>query len=299
MIFAVVGQGLEHGKALCFLRYVKIDGCWGKISTDTANQYLKQMHPVYMHYSSVLDANLHAVPLNNIIKHHIPKQRLSQLMQFARHDPIEEDLFQFCKLLQKNGIDLTQIGITGSILIGVHSSSSDIDLVCYNRAVFYQCRQVVRDLISKEILQGLNDVEWKESFARRACDLSITEYVWHEQRKYNKAIINGRKIDLSFVDDKKFNGQGNYQKLGMVTIRCLVIDDTYAFDYPAMYLVEHEQIVSVVSFTATYSGQATKGEVIEVSGALEQDESGVKRLVVGSNREAQGEYIKVVSAKFG
>jgi predicted nucleotidyltransferase len=50
----------------------------------------------------------------------------------------------------------------------------------------------------------------------------------------------------------------------------------------------------VVCFTATYNGQAFNAEQVAIAGQLEQDQFGVKRVVVGSNREALGEYIKVI-----
>jgi hypothetical protein len=77
-------------------------------------------------------------------------------------------------------------------------------------------------------------------------------------------------------------------------LQCKVIDDAHAFDYPAEFKIDHPQISSIVSFTATYTGQAVTGEMIEVAGVLEQSEHGVKRIVVGSSREALGEYIKVI-----
>ena len=73
-----------------------------------------------------------------------------------------------------------------------------------------------------------------------------------------------------------------------------MVDDTRGFDYPAEFKIDHPQITAVVSFTATYTGQAVNGETVAVSGVLEQSEQGVKRIVVGSSREAQGEYIKVI-----
>jgi predicted nucleotidyltransferase len=88
----------------------------------------------------------------------------------------------------------------------------------------------------------------------------------------------------------------SYQKCGAITLQCTVIDDTHAFDYPAEFKIDHEQFDSVVCFTATYTGQAIKGETVEVSGVVEQTRQGIKRIVVGSSREAHGEYIKVISA---
>ena len=290
----MVDHTIEHGKALCFLRYIKDGRGWEKVATEAANAYLKQHHPSYLHYSPTLDAHLHAVALSRIVKHHRPKQRLQQLMQANRHDAVERDLFRLCQLLQQGGLDLTHTGITGSILIGVQQQSSDIDLVCYGRAVFHQCRAITRDLIEQERLQDLNELDWQASYQRRSCELSYADYVWHERRKWNKAVINGRKFDLNFIDDTAPSDAAIYQKCGAITLQCKIVDDTRAFDYPAEFKTDHEQFETIVSFTATYTGQAVKGETVEVSGIVEQTQQGVKRIVVGSNREAYGEYIKVI-----
>ncbi|WP_340121277.1 hypothetical protein [Methylobacter svalbardensis] len=294
LIFAVVERGLEDGKVLCFLRYVREPCGWKKYQTVEANDFLEQNHPDYLHYSPVLDAHLHAVVVDRVVKHHQPKHRLQQLMQSMRHDAVESDLFRLCELFQQHGLDLMQTGITGSILVGVQNQASDMDLVCYGREVFHQCRAITRKLIGLGKLQELNEQDWQQSYARRSCELSFDDYVWHERRKCNKAVINGRKFDLNFIDDSASSGTISYQKCGAVSLQCRVIDDSHAFDYPAEFKIDHQQISAIVSFTATYTGQAVSGERVEVSGVLEQSEQGVQRIVVGSSREAHGEYIKVI-----
>ena len=58
----------------------------------------------------------------------------------------------------------------------------------------------------------------------------------------------------------------------------------------AVYVVEHESVTKVLSFTHTYSGQALAGETIEACGVLERH--GTEHwLIVGTTREAKGEYI--------
>ena len=294
LIFAVVGQGLEDGKALCFLRYVREPSGWKKVATESANIILKQQHPDYLHYSPVLDAHLHAVATERIVKHHQPKHRLQEILQSDRHDAVERDLFRLCELFGQHGMDLSQTGITGSVLVGVQNQGSDIDLVCYGREVFHQCRAITRKLIELGAIQELNDQDWQQSYERRLCELSFEEYVWHERRKSNKAVINGRKFDLNFIDHSTSSKVSPYQKCGTMTLQCQVIDDSRGFDYPAEFKIDHQQIDAIVSFTATYTGQAVNGEWVEVSGVLEQSEQGVKRIVVGASREAHGEYIKVI-----
>jgi len=294
LIFAVVGQSMEQDKVLCFLRYVPHQQGWRKVDTDVANDFLKQHHPHYLHYSPILDASLHAVAQPKIIKHHRPKHRLQQLLNADNHDAVEQDLVSLAKLFQQHGLDLANIGITGSLLIGVQQHGSDIDVVCYGREVFHHCRAVTTKLIALGQLQDLTEQDWQQSYQRRDCDLSFAEYVWHEQRKANKAIINGRKFDLNFIDDWAVDDSDNYQKIGPINLQCQVIDDTYGFDYPAEFKIDHEHIDSIISFTATYTGQALRGETVQVSGMLEQSSQGRKRIIIGSSREARGEFIKVV-----
>jgi hypothetical protein len=293
LIFAVVAQNLEQDKVLCFLRYVREKTGQKKYATDEANQFLQQHYPDYLHYSPVLDAHLHAVPIERIIRHHQPKQRLQAILQMVQPDAIEQDLIALCRLLQAHGLDLTHCGVTGSLLIGAQQHSSDIDLVCYERGVFQHCRELLRELIAQNVLQDLHEQDWQESYQRRDCELNFTDYVWHEQRKLNKALINGRKFDVSLINPCD-SPATIYQKCGAMTLQAQVLDDAAAFDYPAEFKLNHPQISSVVSFTATYTGQAVKGEMVEVSGLVEQNSQGIKRIVVGSSREAHGVYINVL-----
>ncbi|MEQ1543688.1 hypothetical protein [Methyloglobulus sp.] len=319
LCFAVVQNGVENcgaeEKLLCFLRYIKKTSqstfslfesirvffkynpkqnrLWRKVTTEQANTFLQAYHPEYLHYSTILDAQLHAVATGRIIKHHHPKQRLQQIFLSQQRDKVEQDLFDLCQLFQQNGLELSQIGVTGSILIGVQQPSSDIDLVFYDREHFHKARAITAELISNQ-LGDLGNKDWQEAYARRSCTLSLQEYIWHERRKFNKGLINGRKFDLNFVDSQTQSEPINYQKCGEINVQCKIIEDRYGFDYPAKFVIDHETINTVVCFIATYTGQAFVGETVEVSGFLEQAEDGSKRIVVGSSREAPGEYIKVI-----
>jgi uncharacterized protein len=299
LCFAVVQNGAEIcgkvDKVLCFLRYVKGDDTqWQKISTEQANAYLQTHYPEYLHYSAVLDAQLHAVAIEKIVQHHQPRQRLQQVLAKQQRDKVEQDLYDLCLLFQHNGLDLAQAGVTGSILLGVQQQSSDVDLVFYDREIFQKARAITANLIEQKQLGDLAEHDWQEAYARRSCTLTLAEYIWHECRKFNKGLINGRKFDLNFVDELVHSESVSYHKLGEMTLQCKITEDSYGFDYPALYTIDHETIKTVVCFIATYTGQAFVGETIEVSGLLEQAEDGSKRIVVGSSREATGEYIKVI-----
>ena len=294
LIFAVVEQGLEEGKVLCFLRYIKKGDGWVKVATEEANQFLKQQAAQYLFYSKKKAAQLHAVLLDDITMHHSPKQRLQAILVKKIPDLIEQDCIALCQLLIKKGISIEVLGITGSLLIGVQKKSSDIDIVVYGRENFHRVRQLIKELIVKGELETLKEDDWLASYQRRSCDLNYQDYVWHEQRKYNKALINGRKFDLNLIVDVRAD-TANYEKQGCVLLQVEVNDASYAFDYPARFKIKHDTINEIVCYTATYTGQAEQGEWVEVSGALEVDSAGNHRILVGSSREAKGEYIKVIS----
>lgn len=293
LIFAVVEHGIERGRVLCFLRYRRMSGGWQKQSTRQADDILGQFHPEYLYHCPMRDVRLHGVPEERVIKHYRPRQRLSELLSANRHDPVEQDLLSLSRLYQSHGLDVATMGVTGSLLVGVQGKASDIDLVFYDRESFHQARTITAELIQEGLLQPLGSTHWQESYRRRDCHIDLDEYVWHEQRKFNKALINGRKFDLNFIDPEP-SVNGCYRKLGEVSIRCTVTDASRAFDYPAIFKCDDPQIDAIVVFTATYTGQAQEGERVEVRGLLEESEDGFRRIIVGSSREAEGEYIKVL-----
>ncbi|GAB4256351.1 MAG: nucleotidyltransferase domain-containing protein [Methylomicrobium sp.] len=298
LAFAVVEHGIEQDRVLCFLRYRRDSaGRWQKQSTSQAQALLSRYHPEFLYDCPVRDAQLHAVPVKQIVKHHRPGQRIrDSLIAFSTEDSVERDLKQLLGLYVSHGFDIDSIGVTGSLLIGAQHSDSDIDLVFYDRALFHRARGLTAELIAEGRLQALELRDWHESYRRRACSLDFDDYVWHERRKFNKALVNGRKFDLSFIDPLPVARAERYRKCGEVLLCCTITDDSAAFDYPALFRCDLPEIDAIVVFTATYFGQGQVGEQIEVRGLLEQSDSGSQRIVVGSSREAEGEYIKVLRA---
>lgn len=295
LVFAVVESGIEQEKVLCFLRYIAINKQWTKVDTATAHRFLSDQYPHYLYFSPCKDAYLHAVAITQISHHYQPQLRLKHLLHRPSADSVIKDLWAICNAFEVNGINPDDVGVTGSILINAQQQNSDIDLVFYQRDVFHIARHTISQLIQQGHCTSLNHHNWQVAYARRDCELSIDEYIWHEKRKLNKVLINQRIVDLSLVDNMPQNTDAaHYKKLTTVTLQAKVLDDTLAFDYPATYIIQHPHIHTVVSYTATYTGQAKKDEWIKVAGMVETRD-GIKRIVVGSSREARGEYIKVVN----
>ncbi len=298
LVFAVVSYQPHDGKVGCFLRYVSIGDAWKKIDTEQANQLLRQSYPEYLYQSTQFDAMFHAVAVKNIVEHHRPEARLQYVLQHEPRDNIEHRLQQLIPILVRHGANCDFLGLTGSMLINQQRSTSDIDLVVFGREDFQKTRQALKSAVHSGELHDLDLTLMKDNFQRRAGELSFDEFSWHEYRKYNKASIDGTKFDIGMVclSSEIQQDDEQYQKQGMRTITTKVVDDLRAFDFPAVYLVDDTLTSEVLSFTHTYVGQAKKGELIEVSGAVECNiATGKCRLIVGSTREADGEYIKVIT----
>ena len=129
LLFAVVSNGIENGRVLCFLRYVHENSVLKKCDTNTANQLLKTKFPDYLYVSPRLQAQLHAVPIEKIVKHYKPQQRLASILHVEPKNSVQQDCVALCGLLAAKGIALNTMGITGSLLVGAEHESSDIDLV--------------------------------------------------------------------------------------------------------------------------------------------------------------------------
>lgn len=299
LIFAIVSYHPHEHKVGCFLRYVNDQNGWHKVDTEQANRLLERHHPEYLYYSNQFDATFHAVPVDRIICHHRPEERLQILMHQPAEDPLQQKLHKLITILQRYQVDIDAMGLTGSMLINQQKSTSDIDLVIYGRDAFHQCRQAIQTAIADNQLQKLDKTQMQENYQRRDSELDFASFSWHEYRKYNKAMIDGSKFDIGMVCliDELDIEHRHFLKQGIKTIQCRVTDDSRAFDFPARYQVDNAVTPEVISFTHTYVGQVVKGEFIEVCGALECDASGTCRIVVGSSREARGEYIKVVDQK--
>ncbi len=198
---------------------------------------------------------------------------------------------QIVEMLESYGVSRRKMGVTGSRLVGLEIETSDIDFVLYGRSSFARARQALRKAVQSGDMPPIDTNMWRRIYQKRSPELSFSEFVLHEKRKWNRGMIGTRYFDLLFVRD--FD-EISVAPLGIdddyATIRAKVTDSEYAFDSPAIYKIEHETIQEVLSYTHTYAGQAFEGEMIEARGLCNKGR--VTRLIIGTTREARGEWVK-------
>jgi predicted nucleotidyltransferase len=226
---------------------------------------------------------LNRVPRDDIVRVLKPDLEIGRI---ARDHP------RVKMLLGIFGLPEGTVGCTGSLLCGLADESSDIDMVVYGKH-WFTAQRLVKQGIRDGKIEGLSTDMWRKVYDKRKPGIPYDQFVLHEQRKWNRGQIEGTYFDILYTrsyDEITTAPSGRGTVLGKVTIEAMVKDASLAFDNPALYEIEHESVSRVLSFTHTYSGQALAGETIEACGVLEQHGS-ERWLIVGTTREARGEYI--------
>jgi predicted nucleotidyltransferase len=286
-IFAVVDYHHPEG-IRSILRYVPdpegervAEGVrYRKLDFEDAYEFLRRERPEYVQ-------DVHVVPEEDVLRFYRPEKELPKVAK--RDDRIGE----IVSVLKEGGVPPEMMGITGSILVGLDGPSSDIDFLVYGRD-WWRARDVIeRAKGMGGRIRDLDEATWDLIYKKRVPEISRDEFVLHERRKGNRGLVDETYFDLLFTRDwaqiRPPFPPG--KKSGRRKIEAVVLDAEFAFDNPAVFEIDHPEISEILCYTHTYAGQALPEERIEACGDLEETREG-PRLVVGTSREAKGEWIR-------
>ncbi len=249
-----------------------------KMDFEPAYEFLRRERPAYVR-------DLHVVPLSDVLRIYPPSEGL---LVVAKRDA---RVRKIAGLLAEAGVAWEQMGITGSMLVGLQSPSSDIDFVVYG-PIWWKARDIVARAKSKGEIGDLDEATWRKIYSKRKPEISFEEFMLHETRKGNRGMIEGTYFDLLFTRDwNQIHPQPVGKPAGECRIEAKVIDANFAFDSPAIFRLDHPEVKEIFCYSHTYAGQALSGETIDAKGVLEETSHGL-RLVVGTTREARGEWIR-------
>lgn len=249
-----------------------------KLDFDPSFEFLKKVRPDYVQ-------DLHVVPEEDVVRFFEPPAGLRSV---ARMD---SRVSKIARVLGEGGVPWDEMGITGSMLVGLHGPSSDIDFVVYG-PWWWRARDIINRAKARGEIQEVDDATWWKIYSKRKPETGFDEFVLHEKRKGNRGMIDGTYFDLLFTRDWsqiKPNLPGKPE--GRRKIVAEVEDATFSFDSPAIYRLKHYEVKEIFCYSHTYAGQALPGETLEANGVIEETADGL-RLVVGTTREARGEWIR-------
>ncbi len=243
------------------------------------------------------------VKKTNVIKHYRPDERLREIVSSPK-DALEANVVGIVYQLNRLGIPTRSLGVTGSILLGIHSIEvSDIDLIVYG------CREAFNliEALEKEPLTMIKPLNG-ETFSKWVkCHSKAYGLPEKLVKKYyavwRRLIYCGREVSITYVDPQpqEWYYSRVYTYLGPAKIIAYVEPwQCRSVYYPSRTLATIERIdrgpriisreIEIVSYESLYTKPLVYGGRLVVEGALYRSSFGEYRLLIGV-REHRG-YIK-------
>ncbi|UCD26920.1 MAG: nucleotidyltransferase domain-containing protein [Candidatus Bathyarchaeota archaeon] len=292
-------KGLVHppGRIVAFLRYVpdsngarkKDENRYRKVyALSERYSVLRQLFPKYLVYDPVFNEYLCVVPVENVRKHYQPIDHLGDLRYREVLDKTESQALLFTEILKKAAnVPWNKLGISGSILVGLHTPGSDIDPVIYGSKPGYKVYSALKSLLEDDESNvkryGQDELRTLFDFRSKDTVTSFENFVRTESRKVLQGKFMERDYFIRFVKDwneiEEKYGTILYKSVGYTKIRAKVVDDSEAIFTPCSYKIDDvkvirgvhvESIEEIVSFRGRFCEQARSGEVVIAQGKVER-----------------------------
>lgn len=311
LIFDVKGLVHPPNRVVAYLRYVP-DGRgrreragikYRKVySLFDRAKLLAKRWPDYLWRDPFFDREVQAVPVDKVKEHHLPTERFAQLRSATILNEQEQLAVDLAETLAKEArIPASKIGLSGSILVGLHTAKSDIDLLLYGSNASRKCHSKLRILL-ETCSQGFRPYtrsDLRKLYAQRGLGAAVPfeTFAKHERLKVLQGKFRGTDYFIRCV--KEWNewpedyGDRKYSQVGRATVRATISEDCESIFTPCIYHVvdasvtgKHPAPAEIVSFRGRFCEQAHIGEKVLAKGTLEKiaDERRVTyRLVIGEN----------------
>jgi len=297
LFFDVKGMVHPPGRVVAFIRFVpdskgdrKRNGTTYRKVYALSDRYalLRQAFPQYLVHDQVFNEHLCEVPVETVKHHYKPVDRLRDLRQGDKLDEAESQALRFAELLKENAnVPWNKMGVSGSILVKLHTEASDIDPIVYGSENCYKVYSALGSLLKSEKspVKPYSPKELKGLFDFRSKDTAMRfeDFVRTESRKVMQGKFMGRDYFLRFV--KEWNeieekyGTILYKPEGYAKIRATVADNSETIFTPCSYKIDNveilegtriEAIKEIVSFRGRFCEQAKKGETVIAQGKVEK-----------------------------
>jgi predicted nucleotidyltransferase len=325
MFFCVTGYLHPPDRYTAYLKYSPVrEGKWRDAETAYRREmpyyhvrnvqatlgYLEAHYPHYVHYCPVRDIRFSMVPHRYVTHYYVPEERLQEII-VGPEDSLEEEVKALVGYLEEvAGIPSKGLGITGSILTGLHNPAfSDIDLLVYGAANAFSLRDQIReDRVPLFRPPGPAHVEaWCERIGERF-RLSLEEAMALARRRWNYGFFGRRYVSIhaTRTDDEitEVYGDRIYSSQGPAEIEAVISDSQESLFLPAVYRVQDvrvlgggptaRQVSEIVAYEGLYCDVADAGEAVRAYGKLESVNGNSYRLVVGTTAIPGGGHIRPI-----
>ncbi len=313
LIFDVKGFLHPYDRVIAYLRYYPdVLGSRCRMGVRYNRVYdlgertklLKDRWPLYLYNSTVLHRQVQAVSNGRIKHRYVPARMIAELQHRRDLDKLQSLACDMAQTLATEAhIPISNIGISGSILVGLHTIQSDIDLIIYGAEQARACHQRLRALMGNRssYFNPLGSGNLQDLYVQRVptMNLPLATFIEHERPKVFQGKFKGTQYFLRSVRDwdemtEKY-GDREFYPLGRTRLTGTVVDDSDSIFTPCKYVLSDVKIVNserddvpseIVSFRGKYCEQAKRGDRIAAEGLLERvNEKGnsMYRLLIGES----------------
>ncbi len=296
VVFDVKGLIHPPNKIIAFPRFIPSaagtrqgkGATYGKVySLSDRFRYLQENHPDLVVFDPVFGETLCEVPINQIDRHYQPSKKLATLRKNKNLTPLEQKALKLAATLkEKAGISWNAIGISGSIMAGLTTTTSDIDPIVYgkenSKKAYSALWELFKDKDSGFKPYSHSELQTLYNFRSKDTKMSFEDFLAVESRKAFQGMYMGTDYFVRFVKEwNEFDeqyGDFGYSNSGYAKIRAIINDSSESLFTPCTYQLGQVQVVEgpilspireVVSFRGRFCEQATVGERIELQGKVE------------------------------
>jgi predicted nucleotidyltransferase len=292
LLFAVKGVHHPPGLTIAYLRYMpnprgergrngrRYDRLYDLEHTD---DILRRKFPQYLNRIEEKNLILQSVPSKCVLRRHDPREKLSEIIEKPEGD-LRKTITKLAESLQDKGVPRKTIGVSGSLLIDLAGSDSDVDIIVYGKENGRKAYEALRELrneaadwITAYDEETVTSVVWSR-WADSGLDLRKLSAL--ETQKILHGRVDGRDYFFRLLKlPHEVEIEDVSKPLSVVRLNARITDAEEAIFAPCSYQIEDCKYLDsrglpiasqILSYRGKYTEQAVKGDIVEVRGTLEE-----------------------------
>ena len=228
-----------------------------------------------------------SVPINKIRKFFQPQDTLSSLSSEKKLVGLRKKSVNLAEIISsRSGIHVAKFGLSGSIMVNLDQSNSDIDLIIYGSAESQKISKTVQELMVEgtQICRHSGDnLNALYNFRSKDSKIGYHQFINTEKRKSNQGIFDGTEFFIRYLKEwsevNELYGANSYNPVGYGLVSATIQDDVNSLFTPCIYDIEDVTVISgspkwdirhVISYRGRFAEQAKKSEKVKIQGRVEQ-----------------------------
>jgi len=311
LLFAVKGVHHPPGLTIAYLRYIPDqkgdrirDGVRYSRVYDLkgTEEFLQRHYPHYLNRIEEKSLVLQSVRNDRIGRVYSPREKLDEILS-SQKTGLEGIIARLASALTEHGVSMSDLGVSGSVLIGLARPASDVDLISYGVEAGRRVYRAMADLreeedwvlpYDRESVMGVVNSRWGDA------DLNLEAFAGLEIQKVLHGLVEGREYFLRLVKHPgEVEEESSSKPLGEVRMMATVVDADDSIFTPCTYGIEEcsyhgnsdlPESSQLLSYRGKFTEQARVGDRVEAKGTLEEAVIGgrkVHRVVLGG----PGDYL--------